>query len=91
VSAARNPVRGKEKVARYVLGVVDRFAVGMVSGVAEVNGGPAVVATVDGVLSAVWFVHTDGERVTGVDAVLNPDKLAVVAAQLSRMGRLPGQ
>jgi RNA polymerase sigma-70 factor (ECF subfamily) len=90
VSAARNPVRGKDKAARYVLGVVDRFAVGLVSGVVEVNGGPAVVATVGGALSAVWFVHTDGERVTGVDAVLNPDKLAVVAAQLSRTGSLPG-
>jgi RNA polymerase sigma-70 factor (TIGR02957 family) len=90
VSAARNPVRGREKVARYVLGVVDRFAVDMVSGVAEVNGGPAVVATVDGSLTAVWFVHIDGERVTGVDAVLNPDKLAVVEGQLSRAGALPG-
>jgi RNA polymerase sigma-70 factor (ECF subfamily) len=90
VSAARNPVRGKDKAARYVLGVVDRFAVGLVSGVVEVNGGPAVVATVGGALSAVWFVHTDGERVTGVDAVLNPDKLAVIAAQLSRTGSLPG-
>jgi RNA polymerase sigma-70 factor (ECF subfamily) len=90
ISAARNPVRGRDKVARYVLGVVDRFAAGMVSGVAEVNGGPAVVASVDGALTGVWFVHTDGERVTGVDAVLNPDKLALVAGQLSRSGPLPG-
>jgi RNA polymerase sigma-70 factor (ECF subfamily) len=91
VSAARNPVRGREKVARYVLGVVHRFPADLTAGIAEVNGGPAVVAGVDGVLTAVWFVHTDGERVTGVDAVLNPGKLGAVAAQLSRTGGLPGQ
>jgi hypothetical protein len=28
--------------------------------------------------------------VTGVDAVLNPDKLVGVAEQLSRIGELPG-
>jgi RNA polymerase sigma-70 factor (ECF subfamily) len=90
VTAARNPVRGRDKVVRYVVGVVDRFAVDMMPGVVEVNGAPAVVATVGGTLQGVWFVHTDGERVTGVDAVLNPDKLAAVAAQLSRIRKLSG-
>lgn len=90
VTAARNPVRGTEKVARHLLGVVDRFAVNRVSGVREVNGGPAVVATVDGRLASVWFLHTDGEQVTGVDVVLNPDKLARLSGQLARTGGLPG-
>ena len=33
----------------------------------------------------MWFVHTDREHVTGLDMVVNPQKLAFAQGQLSRV------
>ena len=91
VNAARQPIRGRDRVARYVTGVFRRFTTGLSAGFAEVNGAPALVAGDEGGLRAVWFLATDGERVTGLDLVVNPDKLAFARQQLSRRGGLPGR
>ncbi|MFI1205523.1 RNA polymerase sigma factor SigJ [Streptomyces sp. BHT-5-2] len=79
VTAARRPVLGREKVARYVWGLVTRGfdPAAMRLDVREVNGAPGMVFTDGtgaysaGVLS--FTVH--GGLITEVDAVLNPDKL----------------
>ncbi|WP_438486607.1 RNA polymerase sigma factor SigJ [Streptomyces sp. S186] len=79
VSAARRPVLGREKVARFVWGLVTRGfdPAAMRLDVREVNGAPGMVFTDGtgaysaGVLS--FTVH--GGLITEVDAVLNPDKL----------------
>jgi RNA polymerase sigma-70 factor (ECF subfamily) len=91
VNAARQAVRGRERVARYVAGVMHRSSAGLCAGFAEVNGEPAILATDSAGLRAVWFLTTDGERVTGLDLVLNPDKLAFAGQQLSQLGALPGR
>ncbi|NEK60031.1 RNA polymerase sigma-70 factor [Geodermatophilus sabuli] len=90
VNAARRPVRGRSTVARYVAGTFAKFTDGVSAAFTEVNGAPAVVAMAGGELRAIWFLHTDGERFTGLDMVLNPEKLAFAAEQLSRIGGLPG-
>jgi RNA polymerase sigma factor (sigma-70 family) len=90
VNAARRPVHGRADVARYVAGVAARFSKGLAPAFVEVNGAPAVAFTDGSTLRAVLMVHTDGDRVTGLDLVLNPDKLAYAAGQLSQIGVLPG-
>ncbi|MEN3267741.1 RNA polymerase sigma factor SigJ [Pseudonocardia sp.] len=90
VSAARRPVQGRENVARYVAGLVLRFQEGLLPAFVEVNGAPAVALTEGERLRGILVLRTDGERLTALDLVLNPEKLAFAERQLSRMGGLPG-
>jgi RNA polymerase sigma-70 factor (TIGR02957 family) len=90
VSAARRPVEGREKVARYLVGVLAKFTDGLENMLLEVNGETAIVSRRDGALVSVWFVETDGVVVQGLRLVSNPDKLAFLARQLSRTGELSG-
>ncbi len=85
VSAARQPVVGREAVSRYLVGAVQRFGAGIDPFTAQVNGEQAVVALAGDEIAAVWFVHVDREHVTGLDMVVNPRKLAFAQAQLSRV------
>jgi RNA polymerase sigma-70 factor (ECF subfamily) len=91
VHAARRPVRGRNDVARYVIGIVHKFSEGLLPAVVEVNGVPAVALTDDGGgLRAVLTLQTDGERLTALDLVVNPEKLRFAQQQLSRIGGLSG-
>ncbi len=84
VSAARRVVEGREKVARYLAGLLTKFGDGFESVLMEVNGEPAIVSSRNGALASVWFVETDGAVVSGLRLVLNPEKLAYLDRQLSR-------
>jgi RNA polymerase sigma-70 factor (TIGR02957 family) len=78
VSAARRPIVGADKVARFLAAVGPQGAdlPGLRVEMAEVNGAPAVVAwTDDGPYMALQLVLTDG-LVEQVLYVANPDKLA---------------
>ncbi|WP_433500356.1 RNA polymerase sigma factor SigJ [Sphaerimonospora sp. CA-214678] len=77
VTAARRPVLGAVKVARLLLGV-HRFG-GFTLTLAPVNGRPGLLRFRDGRLNAVLGVETAGDRITSIDMVLNPDKLAHVS------------
>ena len=90
INAARRPVRGRENVARYVAGLVRRFEDGFVPIFVEVNGAPAVAFTAGGTIHGVLVPDTDGERLTALDLIVNPEKLAFAVRQLSRMGGVPG-
>lgn len=78
--AALKAIRGRERVARFVLAVLgrhtDRFGFEMTS----VNGEPALAVLTEGKLFSVITVRTDGMRILDVYTVLNPDKLAAPAA-----------
>jgi RNA polymerase sigma-70 factor (TIGR02957 family) len=86
VNAARRPVEGRENVARYVAGLVRRFQDGAMPMFVEVNGTPAVALVDGGMLRGVLVLHADGEHVTALDWVVNPEKLAFAERQLSRIG-----
>ena len=91
VSAARNVVVGRNRVARYVAGALQRFGAGIEAYLAEANGEPALVAVgPDGVM-AICFISTGPDGLTALEFVMNPDKLAFAAAQLSQIGRLSDQ
>ncbi|MFJ8992830.1 RNA polymerase sigma-70 factor [Streptomyces sp. NPDC102279] len=95
VSAARRPVVGRDKVLRFLAGVLVRSrADGVRLSVTEVNGRAGLVArgpggadgsAADGaVIGVVAFEVRDGVF-TGVRAVLNPDKLEFVGRQSARI------
>ncbi|RJL33240.1 RNA polymerase sigma factor SigJ [Bailinhaonella thermotolerans] len=81
-TAARRPVRGREKVLRYLRGMSLRpEAPALIAEVAEVNGAPAVLIRHEGALRAVLAVEIAGGRVAGVRTVVSPGKLAFAARQ----------
>ncbi|GAB7031820.1 hypothetical protein JCM4914_32810 [Streptomyces platensis subsp. malvinus] len=81
VSAARRPVLGREKVARYALGLVTRGAERGPVRVAlqQVNGALGLVfADTAGRQAGVFAFTVHDGRITEVDAVVNPEKLGHV-------------
>lgn len=79
VSAARRPVLGADRAARYVLGIVAKY----VDQQADVdllvaNGLPAIGVREDGVLTSLVVLTVAGGRVMRVDIVRAPAKLAAV-------------
>jgi RNA polymerase sigma-70 factor (ECF subfamily) len=82
-SMARNPVSGRERVARYFAGAWRKAPDGMACTFAEVNGGTAIVTTIEGNAVGVIALEFDGERIAGVRIVANP-------AKLSHIGGLAG-
>ncbi|MFJ9415459.1 RNA polymerase sigma factor SigJ [Streptomyces sp. NPDC101227] len=78
VTAARRPVLGREKVARYALGLVARTFDPATMRVAlrDVNGATGLVyADAEGSQEGVLAFTVHEGRITEVDAVINPDKL----------------
>lgn len=93
VSAARRPVSGRDRVARYLAGVMRRYTAGVRITLAEVNGEPAVLAWHGGELIGVLVAELADGRVAALRLIANPDKLRFVgeqAARLSRKAPLPG-
>jgi RNA polymerase sigma-70 factor (TIGR02957 family) len=91
VGAARRPVTGRDRVARYLAGALSRpmsdvrFDFG-----AEVNGQQAVLGFVSATLAGVLFFEVADDRVTELRIVANPDKLRFLGAQLSHPVGLSG-
>jgi RNA polymerase sigma-70 factor, ECF subfamily len=78
VTAARNVIRGADRVARFVVGVMAKGGAGVDFEFVMVNGAPGWVLSRGGAPFAVVTIETDGETVRKVFATLNPDKLAHV-------------
>ncbi|MFE7776433.1 RNA polymerase sigma factor SigJ [Streptomyces sp. NPDC057445] len=77
VMAARLPVLGNEKVARFAQRLMRGFDPKTVQVlVREVNGAPGLVlADAASAWGAVFAFTVDGGRITEIDVVINPDKL----------------
>ena len=77
VPAARKIVAGPERVAHFLLGVLDKYGQGMSARPMLLNGEPAVLALrPDGSPIAVWTVDAAADGIHGVFLVLNPQKLS---------------
>lgn len=78
VTAARLPVLGNEKVARFTQRLTRGFdPEAMFMAVRDVNGAPGVIIVDSATAQAVVFAFTVHQgRITEIDAILNPDKLA---------------
>lgn len=73
--AARNVVRGADRLARLFLGLQRKSPAGTTREIVRVNGTPALLTRIDGRPYAVFSFATDGERLLAVYSTLNPDKL----------------
>ncbi|WP_344681735.1 RNA polymerase sigma-70 factor [Saccharopolyspora taberi] len=90
VGVARHPILGRDKVVRYLAGGFTRFYLAVDFTFEEVNGVPAALAWVDGVLFAAFVPGFSDGRISAVRIVVNPDKLRFLARQVSRSEELPG-
>ncbi|WP_165986210.1 RNA polymerase sigma-70 factor [Streptomyces sp. YIM 98790] len=89
-SAALRPIEGADKVARWIMGVRERFGPA-VAHPAEVNGGPGAVFTVAGEVDSVVAVDVRDGRVVAIRVVRNPDKLRHVRVSGAADGPRPGR
>ena len=74
VAAVRQPVLGAKKIVNLLGGFV-RFAPTAVVEAVLLNGAPGAVVRLDGVVDTVIGFAVDGDRISRVFAVRNPDKL----------------
>jgi RNA polymerase sigma-70 factor (TIGR02957 family) len=83
--AARRPITGADKVARFLVGIAQQGAdiPGLRMEVAEVNGWPAIVGWVGAEPFGSISLTLSGERIQQVLVVVNPDKLAGLSADLA--------
>jgi RNA polymerase sigma-70 factor (TIGR02957 family) len=89
VVATRRPVLGRDSVVRLLLGIRrwahahgyarDWIKVELV----EVNYDPAMLVGVDGRIDSVYVCSIEGDAITGIRVVRNPDKLVYLSRQMS--------
>ncbi len=82
VRAARRPVVGASRVARFLVNLTGRFAGQLSVRPASVNGDVGVVVLIDGAVDLVMAFEVRGDRVVAIRMVRNPEKLAHVDAGL---------
>ena len=83
VRAARRPIYGRDKVGRFVLGILAKGGDRLAIQVAEVNGQPGFVAFEGDRPETVAALDMTEEGISGIRLVVNPEKLAGIT-------RLPG-
>jgi RNA polymerase sigma-70 factor (ECF subfamily) len=79
-AAVPRPIVGAERIARLVLGLLERLHSDILTmELVEVNGETGLCLRVNGQITAVISILTDGERIHDVYAVVNPDKLVTLS------------
>ncbi|MBY8875120.1 RNA polymerase sigma factor SigJ [Micromonospora sp. PLK6-60] len=78
IRAARNPVSGADRIARFFAGVYGRRRPGVRATPVELNAAPALLLTWPNGARYTLAVAAAGGRITGVYLVGNPDKLTRV-------------
>ena len=76
VSAARRPITGADKIARFLIGIGTRVAAGVSMDEEEMNGAPCLVVRHGRQVTQVFAFDTDGVRVRALQIVANPEKLS---------------
>ena len=88
-SAARRPLLGRDEVVKFLVGL---HRIGVATGrmreasldLEEVNVEPALILRVAGKLESIFVLSIDGDTISGIRVVRNPDKLAHIDRQLAR-------
>lgn len=78
--AARRPVRGRTRVARYLLGARRRFPPGGVIRRSRINGQPGFIVYASGRPLVAVIYDIRGDRIHNIYSVSNPEKLAKLPA-----------
>ena len=79
--AARRPIVGSEKLARYLVGGLAKIDGTFTATMTWVNGEPGIRVEIDGQLAGVVSLTVDGGQVTQIFSIANPDKLAWADAE----------
>ncbi|MEU9250578.1 RNA polymerase sigma-70 factor [Streptomyces sp. NPDC048270] len=79
--AARRPIAGADKVARFMSGGLGKNDRPMTVGPTVVNGSPALAVHLDGELDGIMAVRVEAGRITGLYYVRNPHKLTRAASE----------
>ena len=75
------PVVSADHVARFVIGIQRKLAAGVPTAEpALVNGRPGALIYLDGELNTVITVEVEGDRISRIYLVRNPDKVGSAAA-----------
>jgi RNA polymerase sigma-70 factor, ECF subfamily len=76
-------LQGADRIANLFLANSMRLGDQLVYRMAMVNGEPGLLRYLNGQLESVFSCPTDGERIVGIYAIRNPDKLAGVTNSLA--------
>lgn len=79
--AARKPIAGADRAARYLLGLVRKAPQGSRFRVALINGQPGILHSLKSVPSAVLTLDLLDGWIWEIDLITNPDKLQAVPAR----------
>ena len=83
--AARKPVMGRDAVARFVLGVLGRYAAQLRFDRVTVNGETGLALHIGERLVSVTSIRTDGAHILEVFSTLNPEKLSQIGVPFRLM------
>lgn len=75
VRAARRPIDGPDKVARFVLGILKKAPAGATTQIVPVNGQAGVLVYDDDGLASLLTLDVGEGAVQGIHIIANPDKL----------------
>jgi RNA polymerase sigma-70 factor (ECF subfamily) len=83
--AALKPIYGADKVARFTAGVLKKFwAPGTLTGEhAELNGAPGFLLRTGDVMHSALTIETDGDKISAIYLIRNPEKLERVGQRTS--------
>jgi RNA polymerase sigma-70 factor, ECF subfamily len=80
--AARNPIYGASKAARFLIGTAKGVPASAQVSLARLNGQPGAIITDSGRVTTVIVLDILRHQVTGIRVVVNPDKLSRLQASL---------
>ncbi len=73
--AATRPIQGRDRVARYFMGITKKTPAGTTFELTEVNGRPACLLRLDGRVFIVVTLEIDQGQIQEIRVVANPEKL----------------
>ncbi|WP_374776313.1 RNA polymerase sigma-70 factor [Streptomyces sp. NBC_01310] len=79
--AALRPIAGADKVVRFMIGGLGKNKSPIALSPTVVNGSPALVVHLDGVIDGIMAVRVEDGRIIGLYYVRNPEKLSHVASE----------
>jgi RNA polymerase sigma-70 factor (ECF subfamily) len=74
--AARQPIHGRDTVARGIIGTLSRAPEGTTVEVIEANGLPALLVRIKGQIFSLLMLEMEADVIRAIRNVANPDKLA---------------
>ena len=77
--AALRPIHGADKVVRWLAGALSKPESAQIQfELRQVNGEAAIVASTPEGIDGVIFVTVEGDRITALHGIRNPEKLGAV-------------